>query len=154
MQATENLPVLRCDNVLVSARGITEAHGNKVMIFVPAAEIERMTLRLGRSDYHPIVTLTIGIVLSVLGVVGLVGLVVAPVLFRYELGLALFLMLGGSLIFDGLKVRYFLEVYVKRGTRRVVFSKNARRKDIQDFCEKVAAVYKHQIVDATQGNAR
>src|SRR5690348_3500904 len=64
MQSSEDKPILKCDNILVSTRGMAETHAKKVVIFVPAVEIDRITLKFGRSDYRPILTMSIGVVLA------------------------------------------------------------------------------------------
>ncbi len=148
MQSTDDKPILRCDNILVSSRGMAETHAKKVVIFVPTAEIDRVTLKFGRSDYRPILTMSIGVVLALTGVFGLTEFIVAPRGFRYELGMVAFGLVGGSMIFDTLKKRYFFEVHKKKGTCRLVLSKNAQKKDIQEFCDKVRLIYKYEITDS------
>jgi hypothetical protein len=54
------------------------------------------------------------------------------------------------MIFDTLKKRYFFEVHKKKGTCRLVLSKKAQKKDVQDFCDKVRLIYKYEITDSTQ----
>lgn len=143
----EAKPVLKCDNIVVSSRGMAENHGKKLIIFVPAAEIERVTLKFGRSDHRPALSLAIGGGLALAGVFGLVQFFLAPRGYRYELGLLAFGIVGGSMIFDTMKEGYFLEVDKKKGMCRLVFSKNAQKKDIDDFCKQVDAVYNYQIQD-------
>jgi hypothetical protein len=148
MQTTEDKPILKCNNIVVSSRGIAETDAKKIMIFVPAVEIDRLTLKFGRSDHRPVLTMSVGIVLGLIGVFGLAEFIIAPRGFRYELGMVAFGLIGGSMIFDTLKKRYFFEVQKKKGTSRLVLSKNAQRKDIQDFCDKVRSIYKYEITDA------
>ena len=143
----EDKPVLRCDNILVSPRGITETAGKKVVIFIPADDIERITVNFGRSDHRPIISISIGTVFALVGVFGLVEFFVATRGYRYELGMVAFGLIGGSLIFDALKQRFFFEVYKKKGICRLVFSKHAQKTDIQDFCKKVRTIYKYDITD-------
>ncbi len=138
---------MRYDNILVSSRGITEVHGKKLVLFVPAAEIDHIILKFGRSEHRPIVSLSIGIVLMLIEIYGLVYLILAPAGFRYEVGMILFGVMGGSVVFDALKKRYFLEIYKTKGMCRLVFSKNARLMDIQDFFGKIRAAYQHQITE-------
>ena len=141
----EDKPVLRCDNILVSPRGITENTGKKVVIFIPADDIERITVNFGRSDHRPIISISIGTVFALVGVFGLVEFFVAMRGYRYELGMVAFGLIGGSLIFDALKQRFFFEVYKMKGICRLVFSKHAQKTDIQDFCKKVRTIYKYDI---------
>lgn len=147
MPAQETTPVVKCDNVVVSSRGIAEVHGKKAVIFVPAAEIESITLKFGQAEHRPVMSLTIGVVLALIGIFGLVELVLAPRGIRYELGMMALGAIGGSLIFDALKQRYFLEVRKKQGSERLVFSKQAQLKEIQDFCQQAGTVYKHPITE-------
>ena len=136
---------MRYDNILVSERGIAETHGNKVVIFVNAAEVERIAVRFGRPDHRPMVTLSIGIILALVGVFGLVEFFVATRGYRYELAMVAFGLIGASLIFDAVKKRHYLEVYRKKDTRRLVLSKAALKKELDDFCSKVRDVYQYQI---------
>jgi hypothetical protein len=147
MPAAENAPVLKCDNILVSTRGITETHGKKILLFVPAPEISRLTLKFGRSDHCPVVSLAIGVLLSVLGIYGLVKLISAPRGFRYELGMITLGVIGGSMIFDTLKQRYFLEVTKPNGVSRLVFSKQTQLNDIREFCRQVGTTYNYAITE-------
>jgi hypothetical protein len=145
----EEKPTLRCDNVLVSPRGMAETAGKKIVIFVPTDDIERITINFGRSDHRPIISISIGIIFALVGVFGLVEFFVATRGYRYELGMVAFGLIGGSLIFDALKKRYFFEVYKKKGTCRLVLSKHAQKTEIQDFCQKIRVIYKYDIKDAT-----
>jgi hypothetical protein len=150
MESSEQKPVLRYDNVVISADGMTEAHGRKMIIFVPAADIERVTLKFGRPEHNPFVSLTIGIIMVLVGIAGLALFFIGHKANRYYLGLVAFGFIGGSLIFDTLKQRYFLEVQTKKGSRRLVFSKDAQRSDIEDLCAKARAAYSYQIDAAVQ----
>jgi hypothetical protein len=147
MQSANEKPVLKCDNIIVSSRGITEADGRKVIVFVPANEIERITLKFGRSEHRPIVSLSIGIIFALIGLFGLVEIFWATRGWRYEIGMMLLGAIGGSIIFDTLKQRYFLEVNKKSGITRLVFSKAAQKVEIQDFCGKVGTIYKYEVTD-------
>ena len=148
MESSEEKPVLKCDNLLVSPRGIAEVHGKKIVIFVPATDIGHVTLKFGRSDHRPVVSLSIGILMALVGLFGLIEFVFINMRgYRYEIGMMLFGAIGGSIIFDTLKERYFLEIDSKAGPRRLVFSKQVQRKDIDEFCNKVRTVYNYQITD-------
>ena len=140
--------ILKYDNILISSRGMTEHHANKVIIFVPAVEIHRITLRYGRSDHRPILTISVGAVLVLVGIFGMIELCRAPSGFRYEIGMLAFGVVGGSLVFDALKLRFFFEVQKKKGVCRLVLSKHARKKDILEFCEKVISIYNYNITNA------
>jgi hypothetical protein len=145
MQTAEEKPVLKCDNIIVSTRGITETGGNKVVVFVPANEIGRITLKFGRPEHRPIISLSIGIILALIGLFGLVEIFWATRGWRYEIGMMLLGSIGGSLIFDALKQRYFFEVNKKNGMSRLVFSKAAQKGTIENFCKKVRDAYNYDI---------
>ena len=147
MEAGQSPPVLKCKNIVVSPRGLAEADGKKVILFVPASEVDHIVLKHGRAEHRPIVSLVIGIVFGLIGVWGLGELILAPRGLRYELGMIFFGFIGGSIIFDALKERHFLEVHKTKGDCRLVFSKATPLKDIQDFCEKVRATYKYKITE-------
>jgi hypothetical protein len=148
MQPTNEKQILRCDNILVSPRGIAETSGRKVVVFVPTEDIERITLKYGRSDHRPLLTLTIGVAFAIVGIIGLVEFIIATRGYRYELGMVAFGLIGGSLIFDTLKQRFFLEVQSKNDTRRLVLSKHANKNGLQEFCVNVRNTYKYDIIDA------
>lgn len=147
MPSNEEKPVVKYDNIVVSSRGMAEAHGRKVVIFVPAAEINRITLKFGRPEHNPIISIGIGAVLALVGIFGLIVVFVGKKHNRYAFGLVALGIIGGSLIFDALKQRYFFEIHKKNDTRRLVLSKNARKSDIDEFCNKVRATYKYEITD-------
>jgi hypothetical protein len=147
MAANDEKATLRYDTVAVTPRGIAETHGRKIVLFVPAGEISRITLKFGKSDHRPLVSLTIGILLGIVGIAGIILLFLPGKGNRYYLGLVALGVIGGSLIFDTLKERYFLEVEKKNDICRLVFSKNAKKSEIDDFCKKVGTAYSYQIID-------
>jgi hypothetical protein len=147
MQFADEKVALKCDNIIVSSRGITEADGNKVIVFVPVNEIERITLKFGRSEHRPIISLAIGIIFALIGLFGLFEIIWATRGWRYEIGMMLLGAIGGSLIFDTLKQRFFLEVHKKVGVSRLVFSKNAKKDAIENFCKEVKAIYKFDFAE-------
>jgi len=149
-EPNDERPVLKYDNIVVAPRGIAETYGRKLSIFVPAAEINRITLKYGKSDHRPIVSMVIGTLLALIGMAGIILFFVSPAGFRYELGMVFFGIIGGSIIFDTLKERYFLEIEGSKGLNRLVLSKNAKRSDIDEFCNKVRPTYKYQIMDDAQ----
>jgi hypothetical protein len=153
VQSANEKPVLKCDNIIVSSRGITEADGKKVIVFVSANEIERITLKFGRSEHRPIVSLSIGIIFALIGLFGLMEIFWATRGWRYEIGMMLLGAIGGSIIFDTFKQRYFLEVNKKSGVSRLVFSSAAQKVEIQDFCSKVGTIYKYEVTDNLTGTS-
>jgi hypothetical protein len=92
-----------------------------------------------------VASLSIGIVFSLIGFYGLIELFLAPRGLRYEMGMVFFGVVGGSIIFDSLKKRYFLEVHKSNDVCRLVFSKKAQLNDIQNFCNKVRTTYQFKI---------
>ena len=147
MQPPENKETVKCDNIVVSPRGIAESSGKKVVIFVPWADIERITLNYGKSDQRPIVSISLGVVFAIVGVVGLIEFALAPGGYRYELAMIAFGLIGASFINDALKQRYFLEVNSKKGARRLILTKHAEQIAVQEFCNKVRTIYKYEIAD-------
>jgi hypothetical protein len=147
METTEEKPVLKYDTIVVSQRGMAEVHGKKIILFVPAAEIDRVRLKFGRSEHNPIVSVSIGILLALVGVFGLIVFFTGKKGNRYDLGLVALGIIGGSLIFDALKQRYFLEVIRKNDVCRLVLSKDAKKNDVDELCNKIKTIYKYQITD-------
>lgn len=147
METEQSLPVLKCKNVVVSSRGLAEVDGKKLVLFVPASDVDHIVLKFGKSEHRPLVSLLIGTVLGLVGVAGLMELILAPSGLRYELGMIFFGVVGGSIIFDGLKARHFFEVHKTKGNTRLVFSKETPLSEIQDFCGKVRGTYKYKITE-------
>jgi hypothetical protein len=147
VQSPDAKEVLKCDNIVVSPRSIAETSGKKIVVFVPAAEIESIIVKHGRPDHRPVLSLSIGIIFILVGIYGLTELVLGPRGYRYELGMVAFGIIGGSLIYDALKQRYFLEVHGKKETRRLVFSKNAQNIEISEFCNRVRMIYRYDVTD-------
>ena len=141
-------PVLRCNNIIISSQGFTEADGDVRVLFVPAAQIDHCILKFGRADHRPVISLALGIILSIVGILGLFFLILTPRGLRYELGMIAIGLVGGSLVFDAVKKRFFLEVHHKKGISRLFFSKKAKLSDIQGFCQKVSTVYSYRIVES------
>jgi hypothetical protein len=148
MQSTEEKQILRFDNIVVTPRSIAETCGKKIMISVPATEVDRITLKFGRADHRPIFSLSVGIIFALIGVFGLIEFFIASRAYRYELGMVAFGIIGGSLIHDALKQRYFLEVKSSKDTHRLVLSKNAQKSDIQNFCQNIRTIYKFDVSEA------
>jgi hypothetical protein len=152
MPSNDEQTTLKYDTIAVTPRGMAETHGKKIVIFVPAGEINRVTLKFGRAEHRPVVSLTIGILLALVGVWGIIACLNPAKENRYYLGLVALGIFGGSIIFDTFKKRYFLEVEKKIDMCRLVFSKKAQKSDINDFCNKVRTTYKYEITDAAQSN--
>lgn len=148
MATDQEKPTLRCDTVLLSSRGIAETHGKKAVIFVPASDIQRITLKYGRPEHNPVAALTIGTLFALVGVFGLIEFIRAPRGYRYEIGMLVFGAIGGTIIFEALRERHFLEVETKNGVRRLVFSKNAQKSEIDTFCQQARNSYNHSITEA------
>jgi len=149
MESATEKPVLKCENMVVSMRGFTETDGKKVVIFVPANEIDRIILKFGRPEHRPLVSLTIGIICALIGLFGLLEIFWATRVWRYEIGMMVLGVIGVSLIFDTLKQRYFLEVHKKNGTSRLVFSRKAQKDALENFCREVKTVYRVDIANDT-----
>jgi hypothetical protein len=152
MPSTDKPTTLKYDTIAVTPRGMAETHGKKIVIFVPTAEINRIALKFGRAEHRPVVSLTIGILLALVGIWGIIACLNPAKENRYYLGLVALGIFGGSIIFDTLKKRYFLEVDKKNDTCRLVFSKKAKKNEIDDFCNKVRTTYKHEITDTVLSN--
>ena len=147
MQPAETKETLKYDNIVVSPRGIAEASGKKAVVFVPADEIERITLHFGKSDHRPMVSIALGVVFILVGVFGLVEMVWSMRGYRYKIAMVALGLIGASFINDALKQRFFLEVQGKKGARRLILSKNAERSGIHEFCNQVRTIYKYDIAD-------
>jgi hypothetical protein len=87
------------------------------------------------------------------GIAGIILFFVTPAGFRYELGMIFFGAIGGSIIFDTLKERYFFEVEGSKGMNRLVFTKKVQKSDLDKFCSDVRTAYKYQISDETDRRA-
>src|SRR5262249_40463974 len=116
--------------------------------FVPTGEIESVVLKFGRSDHRPVFSISIGIVLALVGVAGVVEFFRAMRGYRYELGMMAFGVIGGSMIFDTLKERYYFEVRGTRGMSRLILSKGVQRAEVEDFCNNVRILYGYQVTKA------
>ena len=114
MSSNEEKPVLKYDTVVVTPRGIAETHGKKIVLFVPADEIDRIILKHGKSAHRPALSIIIGGTLALLGPFALVEFFIAPGGYRYELGFVAFGIIGASMLFDAFKERYFFEVIQRK----------------------------------------
>jgi hypothetical protein len=147
MQNAETSPVLKYCNIVVSQRGLAEADGKKAVLFVPAAEVDRIILKFGKAEHRPFVSLLIGMVFTLVGVFGLIELIIATRSWRFDIGLMFLGVIGLSLIFDSIKQRYFFEVHKSKGLCRLVFSKSASLAEIQNYCAKIKEAYCYKITE-------
>jgi hypothetical protein len=147
MQTSEEASVLKCNNIVISTRGLAEVDGKKIILFVPKDEVNQITLKYGKAEHNPIISLVIGIILALVGLAGLVELILAPRGLRYELGMMFFGFIGGSLLFDSMKQRYFFEILRIKGRCRLVFSKKTTLPEIRDFCQKVQTTYNYKVLE-------
>ncbi len=148
MPPEDSNPVLKCANLVASARGLAEADGKKLVLFVPAGEINRIVLKHGQAEHRPLVSLAIGIALALLGAAGVIELCMSTGGWRYKSGMIFFGMIGGSLIYDATKQRYYLEVEKIKGNCRLVFSRQASLAEVRQFCEQVRGAYKYDISES------
>jgi hypothetical protein len=147
MQNAEASPVLKYCNIVVSQRGLAEADGKKVVLFVPAAEVDRIILKFGKAEHRPLVSLLIGLVFTLVGVFGLIELIIATRSWRFDIGLMFLGVIGLSLIFDSIKQRYFFEVHKSKGHCRLFFSKSASLSEIQNYCAKIKEAYPYEMLE-------
>jgi len=153
MNTSENSPALRYDNILASSRGLTETQSKKVVLFIPKSDIARIDLKFGRSSHRPLLTLILGAIFVPIGLYGIIDFFLRPAGLRYEMGMAAFGLIGGSLIFDTLKKRYFFEVCHSKGISRLVFTKKADLQSILEFCAKATDVHGYQMANKTEQDA-
>jgi len=153
MNTSEAATVLRCDNLLASARGLTETQSKKLVLFIPKTGITHIDLKFGRSSHHPFLIFALGAAFVPIGIYGIIDFFIRPAGLRYEMAMAAFGLIGGSLIFDTLKKRFFFEVHHSKKISRLVFTKNANLKDILEFCVQATKVHSYFITDKTEQGA-
>ncbi|CAN5828501.1 hypothetical protein BH09VER1_BH09VER1_42200 [soil metagenome] len=139
---------LRYDNLGASARGLAEIHRDKIVLFARAADIDQVLLKFGHSSHRPILTSALGLLFIPIGAYGLIECLFSPAGFRYEIGLIALGIIGGSLIYDTLKKRYFLEVHHRKEISRLICSRHATRQGVTDFVARIEAAYQYKIAQA------
>jgi len=147
MDEPENTPSLKYDNLGASTRGLAEIHRNKIVLFARANQIESIFLKFGHSSHRPVLSSIVGIIFLPIGLYGLVECLFAPAGFRYEIGLIALGIIGGSLIHDTLKKRFYLEVHHRSEVSRLICSRHATREGITDFVAKIQAAYQYKITN-------
>lgn len=148
MDAPENSLSLKYDNLGASARGLAEIHRNKIVLFARASQIDSIFLKFGHSSHRPILTLVLGLIFLPIGLYGLIECLFAPAGFRYEIGLIAIGIIGGSLIHDTLKKRFFLEVHHRKEISRLICSRHATRDGITDFVAQIEKAYQYKITNS------
>lgn len=147
MDASENTLSLKYDRLGASARGLAEIHRNKIVLFARASQIEEILLKFGHSSHRPVLTAIVGLIFVPIGLYGLIECLFSPAGFRYEIGLIALGIIGGSLIYDTLKNRFYLEVHHRKTVSRLICSRHATREGIIDFVAKIEKAYQYKITN-------
>lgn len=148
METPESLPSLRYDNLVASPRGLGEAHRNKIVLFVRATEIEQILLRFGHSSHRPVLSTIVGLIFLPIGLYGLYECLFTLGGLRYEIALIGLGIIGGSLVHDTLKRRFYLEVHHRKShTARLICSRKATVTEVRGYCTKVSEAFHYQITD-------
>jgi len=61
---SQEKPVLKYGNIVVSAQGRAEMEGSRIVILVPTAEVNRVVLKYGRPEHCPLFSISVGVLLG------------------------------------------------------------------------------------------
>lgn len=126
-----------CQGVAINATGVAKlTSAGQQIVFIPKQLIWSVELRFGTPAQKPIIQTLLALALSTMGGYGIYllmndGLVV----FRWALGMMIFGALGPWLLWEVLQQRFYLEVVVKEGARKLVFRRGAHRDELETFVQ-------------------
>ncbi len=139
-----------CSSVNISASGISQLNGDRIIAAVPREGIQRIILGHDSLARHPFFRFLVGFVLVASGIILAIGAFLLDLggvyLVRMEqytfgvpvapLVIVLFIWVGGWLVIGVLRGRFNLLIHTPMGTRKIFFEAAADIRDIRRFLER------------------
>jgi len=130
-------PYVQLHNVRLGESGASEMDGERPLVHIPRAEIERIESRYGTGAERPSVMLVLGIVLvaiAVIPILALVGVFTRGGTYYVEWIAAVACVIPGVWLIDlSLRKRWLLIVVMKRGRRKLLFPKGVSQVEVEAF---------------------
>jgi hypothetical protein len=123
---------LEYKGIAFTPQGIAELRGHRVSAVVAWNDVQSLTLRYGFGVKHPFVQIGIGVLLTAVGVFALLCMI-GWLPYNYFLSSLLFILLGVWMSLDGMRRRYYLDVELLTGRKRLVFWKVSDPSELLSF---------------------
>jgi hypothetical protein len=127
----------KCSDVIASDRGIIETEAGRQMQLVPRESIRSITLRYGSAAHRPVLEMIAGMALTSASVFDLSRIVVTGKWSRYDIGILVFGLIGGYMIYSVARKTHYLHIITDSTHFKIRFSPNATKEEIKLFCETI-----------------
>jgi hypothetical protein len=124
--------VLEYKGIGFTPRRIVERNGKKVSVSVAWDEVQRLRLMYRFQSRHPFLQIGIGIALTAVGTIPLLCMI-GWLPYNYFCSMLLFLLLGGWAMWDGMRRRFYLDVALPNGHKRLVFQNVSDPSELLSF---------------------
>ncbi len=125
------------EGVRFGDEGVADVEGGRVGLYVPRAQIDRLTVRYGARSLHPILQLVMGLLLVGLGLLPAIHLVMWAVkggtIHLLEVAMIVMLIIGVWLIIDAPRRGYLIDVAGSGGRKRLLFASGASKTGVEAF---------------------
>jgi hypothetical protein len=125
------------ESVRLAADGASEMDGNRRLVHIPRADVVGLEIVHGSAAERPLVSLILAALLTAISLVGpimLVGALLGRGRVDIKFVTSIAFLVPAIWLFDlVLRPRWFLKVHMKRGSRKLIFSKTSDPVALQQF---------------------
>jgi hypothetical protein len=134
---TDQLDYLEYGSVRLGTDGASEMDGNRRLVHIPRAEVVGVEIVHGSAAERPLVSLILGALLAALSLVGpimLTGALLGRGRVDIKFVTSIAFIVPAVWLFDlVLRRRWFLEVHMKKGSRKLIFGTTSDEVALQQF---------------------
>jgi len=134
---TDQLDYVEYGTVRLGTDGASEMDGNRRLVHIPRADVVGLEIVHGSAAERPLVSLILGVLLACLSLVGpvmLAGALLGRGRVDIKFVTSVAFLVPAVWLFDlVLRRRWFLQVHLKSGSRKLIFGKTSEEAAIQQF---------------------
>ncbi len=108
--------------------GIALVQNGRKLLFIPKHSIRRIKIRKGFQSAHPLLQITLGVLILLTGIGFLLHLLLwfhrGGIAYDFEFMMLLCIPVGFWILYDGTKWGLYLEVELDSGKRRIMFQRS------------------------------
>jgi hypothetical protein len=134
---TVQLDYLEYGSVRLGTDGASEMDGNRRLVHIPHADVVGLEIVHGSAAERPLISLILAALLAALSLVGpmmLVGALLGRGTVEIKFVTSIAFLVPAIWLFDlVLRRRWFLQVHMKKGSRKLIFGKTSDEVALQQF---------------------
>jgi len=134
---TDQLDYVEYESVRLGTDGASEMDGTRRLVHIPRADVVGLEIVHGSAAERPLVSLILGALLAALSLVGpmmLVGALLGRGRVEIKFVTSIAFLVPAVWLFDlVLRRRWFLQVHMKKGSRKLIFGKTSDEVALQQF---------------------